>query len=51
LAGAVVRGGPMPTSSIIPPEAAAIKTRRWRSAWTRALKTHRSPTGNLGARA
>jgi hypothetical protein len=35
----------------IPPEVAAIKKRRWRSAWATALKNHRSPTGNVRARA
>jgi hypothetical protein len=45
-ASAMVRGDPVPTSSIIPPEAAAIKKRRWRSAWARALQNHPSPTGD-----
>jgi hypothetical protein len=51
LAGAVVRGGPMPISSVIPPERAAIRKRRWRSAWTRSLKNQRSPIGDVRARA
>jgi hypothetical protein len=40
-----------PSSSVTPPEAAATKKRRWRPAWARTLQNHRSPTGNVRARA
>jgi hypothetical protein len=46
LASALVRGVQAPMSSVTPPEAAAIKRRRWRSVWTRTLRNHRSPTAN-----
>jgi hypothetical protein len=51
LASEVLRRDLAPTSSVIPPKMVAIKKRRWRSAWARALKNHRPPTGNVRARA
>jgi hypothetical protein len=48
---AVVRADPLPASSVIPPELAALKKRRWRSVWAQALQNHRSPTRNVSARA
>jgi hypothetical protein len=51
LASAMVRADPAPRSSVTPPKAAAIGKRRWRSVWARALQNHRSPTGNVSARA
>jgi hypothetical protein len=47
LASALLRAGPVPMSSVTPPEMTAIKKRRWRSAWARAVQTHRSPIGNV----
>jgi hypothetical protein len=51
LASAVLRRDLALTSSVIPPEAAAVRKRRWRPAWARALRNHRSSTGNVSARA
>jgi hypothetical protein len=45
VASTVMRADLPPTSTVRPPKVTAIKKRRRRSIWARALRNHRLPTG------